>query len=141
MHQHTKECSNGCTHLAAQNEILAAAMVNDPPCHWQVDDWAYCEGLDKEFKVLAIKDHLLQECDILWIATSACVKITTSECAYCREQKPRAKQERYSASVYAGRMCDDCAYRKYRDHCGLDDTPMLTQADLSEDLEPDDWGP
>jgi len=27
--------------------------------------------------------------------------------------------EQYSYGIYAGRMCDACAYEKYRDHCGL----------------------
>ena len=60
-----------------------------------------------------------------------------SKCAYCKEDKPRGQMERYSASVYAGRMCDDCAYRKYRDHCGVDGTPQLTQADVDEPIEPE----
>lgn len=99
-------------------------------------DWVYCEEIDTTFKVLAIKDHLLQEGDVLWVHRSGCEKITTSECAYCNEQKPHARQERYSAGVYAGRMCDDCAYSRYRDHCG---TPQLTQADLDEVIEPEDY--
>ena len=57
------------------------------------------------------------------------------ECGYCNEQKPHAKQERYSAGCYAGKMCDDCAYSKYRDHCGVDGTPQLTQADCDEPIE------
>jgi len=61
------------------------------------------------------------------------------ECSYCHTKKPAAQQERYSAGVYAGKMCDDCAYSKYRDHCGLDNTPQLTQADVDEDIEPEDY--
>jgi len=57
-------------------------------------------------------------------------------CNYCKEQKPQAQQERYSAGCYAGRMCDDCAWRRYRDHCG---TPQLTQADLDEPIEPESY--
>ena len=64
--------------------------------------------------------------------------MATSECAYCKEQKPNAKQERYSFTVYAGKMCDDCAYSKYRDHCGLDGAQGNAQ-DLDEDLEPEDY--
>lgn len=83
MHEHTNECLNGCTYLAAMNKMLVDASI----------------------------------------------------CAYCNEQKPDAQQVRYSAGVYAGRMCDDCAYRKYRDHCGVDGTPQLTQADVDEPIE------
>ena len=56
-------------------------------------------------------------------------------CGYCHEEKPNTKQERYSAGCYAGRMCDACAYSRYRDHCGLGDTPQLTQADVDEPIE------
>ncbi len=29
------------------------------------------------------------------------------------------KREQYSFGIYAGKMCDECAYEKYADHCGL----------------------
>ena len=110
----------------------------------QVGDWVYCEELDETLKVLAttavdkgIVVVLLQVGPNLWVASSACEKMTTSECGYCHEQKPHAKQERYSAGCYAGRMCDDCAYSRYRDHCGVDGTPQLTQADCDEPIEPE----
>lgn len=65
--------------------------------------------------------------------------VDTLICGYCKESKHTAKVERYSAGIYAGRMCDDCAYNRYRDHCGLDNTPQLTQADLDEIIEPGDY--
>lgn len=105
----------------------------------KIGDWVYCESLDENFKILGIKDYLLQESDVLWVHERVCKKLDTSECGYCNEQKPDARQQRYSAGIYAGRMCDDCAYSRYRDHCGLDNTPQLTQADCDEAIEPEDY--
>lgn len=111
-----------------------------PEPDMRVGQWVYCRELDEEFKIQAIKDVFLQKNEVVWVPKDRCEEIPTSECGYCHEQKPNAKQERYSAGCYAGRMCNDCAYSRYRDHCGVDGTPQLTQADVCEDIEPDDWG-
>ena len=38
-------------------------------------------------------------------------------CSRCGSEKN--VQERCSFGIYAGRLCEKCAY-KYRDHCGID---------------------
>ena len=102
----------------------------------KINDWAYCEKLDTTFKILAVKDYLLQESEMLWIHKKGCVRVDTQECSYCHEQKPDI-EERYSFTVYAGKMCDDCAYSRYRDHCGLDGA-QGDPNDLDEPLEPEE---
>jgi len=37
----------------------------------------------------------------------------------------------YSFGYYAGKMCSDCAYEKYRDHCGQ---PSRCHCDRCESL-------
>jgi len=106
----------------------------------QVGDWAYCEDEDIHFKVLATKDFLLQKNVTVWINQARCVKVSLEECRRCHKQVPQGQvSERYSFTVYAGKMCDECAYNSYRDHCGLDGG-QGNPADLDEELEPDDWG-
>jgi hypothetical protein len=100
--------------------------------------WVWVEELDDSFKVMEVRDCLLKISEVVWVQAEACRKMTTSECGYCHEQKPNAKQERYSYSVYAGKMCDECAYSRYRDHCGLEGE-QGNPADLDEDLEPEDY--
>lgn len=39
-------------------------------------------------------------------------------CSSCGQGKPDVER-RHSYGIYAGILCNDCAYRKYRDHCGL----------------------
>jgi len=39
-------------------------------------------------------------------------------CTGCGQERDDVEQ-RYSFGYYAGRMCEECAYTKYRDHCGL----------------------
>ena len=48
--------------------------------------------------------------------------------------------ERYSTGcppIYAGKMCEKCAWDGYTDHCGLDGY-YNTQADVDEPIEPED---
>jgi len=40
-------------------------------------------------------------------------------CTRCCEPK-KSVERRYSYGYYAGRLCDQCAYDAYRDHCGLE---------------------
>jgi hypothetical protein len=40
------------------------------------------------------------------------------ECTRCGEEKDDVNR-RYSFGVYAGNLCDKCAYESYSDHCGL----------------------
>lgn len=64
-------------------------------------------------------------------------------CSRCRQPKDDVL-ERYSFGIYAGKMCDDCAYRGYRDHCGLVRNPDGTYSEgrqgdpntLDEQVEP-----
>lgn len=99
-------------------------------------DWVYVEDL--VFQVAAVLGDFLMVDDVHGYKAEACEKMETSECGRCHEQKPGAKQERYSFGVYAGRMCEECAYSRYRDHCGLDGK-QGSAADLDEDLEPEDY--
>ena len=39
-------------------------------------------------------------------------------CTRCGEDKPDVERQ-FSFGIYAGRMCNQCAYDAYRDHCGL----------------------
>ena len=68
-------------------------------------------------------------------------------CNRCGEQKPDV-EERNSYGIYAGRMCAECAYDSYRDHCGLVKNPDGTYSegsqgdkreleDMGEVIEPD----
>ena len=58
-------------------------------------------------------------------------------CPKCEKVDPDVC-ERYSFGVYAGRMCEDCAYNGYRDHCGLEGA-QGSQADLDEPIEPEPY--
>jgi hypothetical protein len=41
-------------------------------------------------------------------------------CSCCgAEESKTVVDRRFSFGVYAGRLCDQCAYKKYIDHCGL----------------------
>ena len=65
--------------------------------------------------------------------------VQTEECPRCKKQVPLGTVEiRHSAQVYAGRFCEDCAIRGYRDHCGVDGTPQLSESELDEPLEPEE---
>lgn len=47
-------------------------------------------------------------------------------------------EEQYSYGIYAGRMCDACAYEKYRDHCGktrLEDGTIIEGSDENHSVE------
>ena len=103
---------------------------------WKVGDYAEIEDFD--FKVVAISGEFLMVDKVQAYKADACRKMDTSECGYCHEQTIRARQERYSFGVYAGKMCDECAYSRYRDHCGLEGSQGSAQ-DLDEDLEPEDY--
>lgn len=72
------------------------------------------------------------------------------KCQGCRQTKPDV-EARNSYGIYAGKFCCDCAYSKYRDHCGLiknhdgtysdgnqGDTRELE--DMGEQVEPEDGG-
>ena len=107
--------------------------LDEQLARWQIGDYAIID--DFEFKVFAIIGKFLMVDNAHGYKMEACQMMATSECRYCNKQKPRAKQERYSFSVYAGKMCDDCAYRKYRDHCGLDGS----QGDPQDLEEPEDY--
>ena len=70
---------------------------------------------------------------------------TALVCRRCRLPKEDV-WKRYSFGVYAGKMCDECAYVSYRDHCGLVKNPdgsysdrgqQGNPADLDEPLDPD----
>jgi hypothetical protein len=54
----------------------------------------------------------------------------------CPRCEKREAFEQYSFGVYAGRLCDECAYDGFTDHCGIG-CPMGTQADIDEPIEPD----
>jgi len=102
-----------------------------------IGDWVYCKDEDINFKVLAIKDCFVQKNTAVWINREHCEKIDTQECPRCHEQVPDSDvYARYSFSVYAGKMCDGCAYGGYRDHCGLEGAQGNPQ-DLDEDYESD----
>jgi len=103
---------------------------------WKVGDYAEIEDLD--FKVVAVLGEFLMVDEVHGYKAEACRKMETSECGRCHEQKPHARQERHSFGVYVGKMCDDCAYDGYRDHCGLEDGQGDPQ-DLDEDLEPEEY--
>ena len=49
-------------------------------------------------------------------------------CGHCHRAVPVSEQ--YSFGAYAGRMCDDCAYTKYSDHCGLRGAEQGNPAEL-----------
>ena len=39
-------------------------------------------------------------------------------CTHCGKEQPTV-EKRYSFGIYAGELCDECAYTGFRDHCGL----------------------
>jgi hypothetical protein len=42
----------------------------------------------------------------------------SSVCPRCHKEKEDV-EDRYSYGIYAGRYCSECAYKVFRDHCGL----------------------
>lgn len=71
-------------------------------------------------------------------------------CNSCGEPKPDV-EERHSYGIYAGRLCNDCAYKGFRDHCGLVKLPNGRYSDgqqvdtreleeMGEVVEPEDGG-
>ena len=57
---------------------------------------------------------------------------------------PRCKQPgnvcvRYSFGVYAGKMCEPCARKGYRDQCGLGPNGQGDPNDLDEPLDPEPY--
>lgn len=63
----------------------------------------------------------------------------TEICPKCRKEVPLGSVDaKYSFGVYAGKFCDECGIRGYRDHCGLDQ-PMGTQAEIDEPIEPEPY--
>jgi hypothetical protein len=71
-------------------------------------------------------------------------------CNRCGEMKPDV-EERDSFGIYAGKMCCECAYAGYRDHCGLIKNPDGTFSEggqgnpaeleeMGEQVEPEDGG-
>jgi len=53
------------------------------------------------------------------------------ECPKCNKAGSWA-EEQYSFGIYAGRMCDACAYESYRDHCGLVKLPNGEYAEAEQ---------
>jgi len=45
-------------------------------------------------------------------------------------------REQYSYGVYAGRYCDECASRRFRDNCGHRPEGQGNPQDLDEPLDP-----
>jgi len=67
-------------------------------------------------------------------------------CSRCRQPKSDV-EARYSYGIYAGKYCGECAYKGYRDHCGLIKHPNGTYTkgnqgntrdleDMGEQIEP-----
>ena len=98
-----------------------------------VGDWVECGEI--EFRVVKIFPGFLMADDVHGYLASACTKLPTQLCPRCDQQVPNGQvQSRYSYTVYAGKMCDECAFNKYRDHC-----EGGCAADLDEALEPEDY--
>ena len=65
------------------------------------------------------------------------MEASESFCPKCKESGQEVC-ERYSFGVYAGKMCETCAVRGYRDRCGIG-RPQGTQAEIDEIIEPSDY--
>ena len=58
-------------------------------------------------------------------------------CSRCGKYDPDDVEERYSYGVYAGRLCAQCAWEGFRDHCGLGPEGQGTPGDLDDPLDED----
>ena len=64
-------------------------------------------------------------------------KTDTNFCNSCRKSKPDV-EKRYSFGFYAGKLCNACAFAKFRDHCGLA-TPQGGEGKQGDPTELDEY--
>ena len=62
---------------------------------------------------------------------------TKTECPRCYKYKSDV-EKRYSFTIYAGKMCEDCAISGFTDQCGIG-RRQGTQAEIDETIEPADY--